>query len=51
MIPLHLQSTTVHVTAAQAERLVRATMAEWLPLAVPALRGRSSDDAVLAALS
>jgi hypothetical protein len=31
MVPLHLRSTTVHVSVAQAERLVAEGVAEWLP--------------------
>jgi hypothetical protein len=50
MIPLHLKSTTIHVDAEQAERLVRARAAAWLP-GVPALvTGSAPDDAVLAVL-
>ena len=43
MIPLHLTSTTIHVTAEQAERLVSAAVAEWLP-GVRALLSKSGDD-------
>ena len=51
MIPLHLTSTTIHVTAEQAERLIAAAVAEWLP-GVRALLTRSGDDAeVLSALT
>jgi hypothetical protein len=51
MIPLHLTETTVHVDPAQAERLVAAAVAEWLP-GVRALRARVwSDREVLAALA
>lgn len=31
MIPLHLRSTTVHVSADHAELLVAKGVAEWLP--------------------
>ena len=43
MIPLHLTSTTIHVTAEQAERLIAAAVAEWLP-GVRALLAKSGDD-------
>ena len=50
MIPLHLTSTTIHVTADQAERLIAAAVAEWLP-GVRALLTKSGDDTeVLSAL-
>ena len=51
MIPLHLAGTTVHVSRAQADRLVALQAAEWLP-GVLALRSlRSADRDVLAVLS
>ena len=43
MIPLHLTSTTIHVSAEQAERLIAAAVAEWLP-GVRALLTKSDDD-------
>jgi hypothetical protein len=50
MIPLHLTSTTIHVTAEQAERLIAAAVAEWLP-GVRALLIKGDDDSqVLSAL-
>jgi len=50
MIPLHLTTTTILVSPEEAERLVRAAAAEWLP-GVRALRGRYHNDArVLAAM-
>ena len=45
IIPLHLNSTTVHVRPDQAERLVEARLAEWLDIPVPALRLRGSLEA------
>ena len=52
MIPLHLHRTTVHIDRSQAEALVSAHLAEWLPLTVPALRStRPSDDEVLACIA
>ena len=50
MIPLHLKTTTVHVDAAQAERLVQARAAEWLPGANALVTGSRPDDAALALL-
>ena len=51
-IPLHLASTTVHVSPEDADRLVALRAAEWLPLGVPALRSLvSRDGEVLAALA
>jgi hypothetical protein len=50
MIPLHLTSTTIHVTAEQAERLIAAAVAEWLPGVRALLSRRSSDAEVLASL-
>ncbi|HEV2814332.1 MAG TPA: hypothetical protein VGW10_13840 [Solirubrobacteraceae bacterium] len=44
MIPLHLSSTTVHVSPEQAELLVSARVAEWLPLGVRALRSIARAD-------
>ena len=38
MIPLHLSSTTVHVTREEADALIAQSVAEWLDLGVPALR-------------
>ena len=52
MVPLHLHTTTIHVTAQDAERLVSVALAEWLPEA-PALRLRHTvrhDGEVLAVL-
>jgi hypothetical protein len=49
MIPLHLRSTTIHVTVEQAEQLTAAAVAEWLP-GVRALLVKADDSAVLAAL-
>jgi hypothetical protein len=51
MIPLHLTTTTVLVSAEDAERLVRAAAAEWLP-GIRALRGKHHSDArVLAVIT
>ncbi len=50
MIPLHLRRTTLHITPEQAEELVSAAVAEWLPLTVPALRSTTLDHEVLARL-
>jgi hypothetical protein len=53
MIPLHLHTTTIHVSADQAERLVASAYAEWLP-ETPALRVTRHvrrDDEVRAALA
>jgi hypothetical protein len=49
MIPLHLRSTTIHVSAEQAQRLVRARAAAWLP-GVSALVAGDEDERVLAVL-
>ena len=49
MIPLHLRSTTIHVTVEQAEHLLAAAVAEWLP-GVRALLVKGDDSAALAAL-
>jgi hypothetical protein len=51
MIPLHLTSTTIHVTAEQAERLIAASVAEWLPGVKALLSRRHDDTEVLASLS
>ena len=51
MIPLHLTQNTVHVDPDQADRLVAAALAEWLP-GVKALVAKVwSDRDVLAALA
>jgi hypothetical protein len=49
MIPLHLRSTTIHVTAEQAEHLTAAAIAEWLP-GVRALLVKVDEAQALAAL-
>ena len=51
MIPLHLNTTTIHVTDEQAERLVREAAAEWLPGVRALLAKRSSDSDILAVLA
>jgi hypothetical protein len=53
VIPLHTRSTTVHVTRRQAERLIAARVARWIPgLAVQALElvPAASDEALAQAL-
>ena len=50
MIPLHLTSTTIHVTAEQAERLIAASVAEWLPGVRALLTKRGDDTEVLSTL-
>jgi hypothetical protein len=47
MIPLHLKSTTIHVDAQQAERLVKADAATWLPGVSALVAASHPDDAVL----
>jgi hypothetical protein len=49
MIPLHLRSTTIHVTAEQAELLTASAFAEWLP-GVRALLVKVDEARALAAL-
>ena len=49
MIPLHLRSTTVHVSREQAERLVKKGAAEWLPGGF-GLVAKPDDSVVLAEL-
>ena len=48
MIPLHLKSTTIHVDPEQAERLVKADAAAWLPGVSALVTGSRPDEAVLA---
>ena len=50
MIPLHLSSTTVHVSPEQADLLVSARIAEWLPSGVRALRSLARSDSDVLAL-
>lgn len=40
----------MHIDDTQAEALVAAAVAEWLPLPVPALRSTKRDDEILARL-
>jgi hypothetical protein len=48
MIPLHLQTTTIHVDDQQAERLVREDAASWLPGVSALVAASRPDEAVLA---
>jgi hypothetical protein len=50
MIPLHLRTTTIHVTPEEAQRLIAANAATWLPGVRALLTNRASDSDVLAAL-
>jgi hypothetical protein len=50
MIPLHLRTTTIHVTPDEAQRLIAANAATWLPGVRALLTNRASDSDVLAAL-
>ena len=50
MIPLHLRSTTIHVTEEQAARLVARSVADWLPGVHALICTRASDQDVLAIL-
>jgi hypothetical protein len=50
MVPLHLRTTTIHVTPEEAERLVAADAATWLPGVRALLTNGASDSDVLAAL-
>ncbi len=50
MVPLHLRTTTIHVTPEEAERLVAADAATWLPGVRALLTNRASDSDVLATL-
>jgi hypothetical protein len=51
MIPLHLRTTTIHVTPEEAERLIAADAATWLPGVRALLTNEASDNDVLAALA
>jgi hypothetical protein len=50
MIPLHLRTTTIHVTPEEAQRLIAANAATWLPGVRALLTNGASDSDVLAAL-
>jgi hypothetical protein len=50
MVPLHLRTTTIHVTPEEAERLVAVEVATWLPGVRALLTNGASDTDVLAAL-
>jgi hypothetical protein len=50
MIPLHLRTTTIHVTLEEAECLVAADAVAWLPGVRALLTNGASDSDVLAAL-
>jgi hypothetical protein len=49
MIPLHLRSTTVHVSREQAEQLVAKGVAEWLPGGVGLVAKAADADIAVAA--
>jgi hypothetical protein len=51
MVPLHLMTTTIHVTMEEAECLVAAHAATWLPGVRALLTNGASDSDVLAALT
>jgi len=51
MIPLHLTTTTIHVSEDQAARLVARAVADWLPGVRALVVVRASDADVLAALA
>ena len=51
MIPLHLRSTTVAVSAQHAEMLVSRGLAEWIPGGQGLVAKTREDAAVLAVLA
>jgi hypothetical protein len=51
MIPLHLTTTTIHVTPEQAQRLVASAVAAWLGDVPALLATRPRDADVLAVIA